>query len=56
MNNPLGKPELQLTGSAKAALQRLGGTRVFISLSHEKTLCWRCASSRRPHRAAAAGA
>ncbi|MCY4481345.1 MAG: holo-ACP synthase [Spirochaetaceae bacterium] len=37
MNNPLGKPELQLTGSAKAALQRLGGTRVFISLSHEKT-------------------
>ena len=36
MNNPLGKPELQLTGSAKAALERLGGTRVFISLSHEK--------------------
>ena len=37
MNNPLGKPEMQLTGSAKAALQRIGGTRVFISLSHEKT-------------------
>ena len=36
MNNPLGKPEMQLTGSAKAALERLGGTRVFISLSHEK--------------------
>lgn len=36
MNNPLGKPEMQLTGSAKAALQRSGGTRVFISLSHEK--------------------
>ena len=37
MNNELGKPELQLTGSAKAALQRIGGGRVFISLSHEKT-------------------
>ena len=36
MNNELGKPEMQLTGSARAALQRLGGTRVFISLSHEK--------------------
>jgi holo-[acyl-carrier protein] synthase len=37
MNNAVGKPEMQLTGSAKAALQRIGGTRVFISLSHEKT-------------------
>ena len=36
MNNALGKPELQLTGSAQAALQRAGGKRVFISLSHEK--------------------
>ena len=36
MNNALGKPELQLTGSAKAALERAGGKRVFISLSHEK--------------------
>lgn len=36
LNNADGKPELQLTGSAEAALQRAGGERVFISLSHEK--------------------
>ena len=36
MNNPLGKPEMRLIGSAEAALQQIGGTRVFISLSHEK--------------------
>ena len=36
MNNSLGKPEMRLTGSARAAFERIGGTRVFISLSHEK--------------------
>lgn len=36
MNNAAGKPEMLLTGSAQAALERLGGTKVFISLSHEK--------------------
>lgn len=36
MNNPLGKPELRLIGTAAAALRQIGGTRVFISLSHEQ--------------------
>ncbi len=36
MNNAAGKPELRLTGSAQAALERIGGTRVFISLTHEQ--------------------
>ena len=36
LNNSLGKPEMRLRGSAQAALERIGGKRVFISLSHEK--------------------
>ena len=36
MNNAAGKPELRVTGSARAALERIGGTRVFISLTHEQ--------------------
>ncbi len=36
MNNAVGKPEMCLAGSARAALERSGGSRVFISLSHEK--------------------
>ena len=36
MNDTAGKPEMLLTGSAQAAFERIGGIRVFISLSHEK--------------------
>ena len=37
MNNPLGKPEMVLTGSAKAALQRLGGRRgVHLPVARER--------------------
>ncbi len=36
MNNVRGKPDLRLIGSARAAFERIGGTRVFISLSHER--------------------
>ena len=35
-NDELGKPALQLEGSARAALERIGGSRVFISLTHEQ--------------------
>lgn len=36
MNDEHGKPELTLAGSAQAALDRIGGTRVFLSLTHEQ--------------------
>ena len=35
-NNHNGKPDIRLFGRAQAALERLGGTNVFISLTHEK--------------------
>ena len=37
MNDALGKPEFRLEGSALAAFERVGGTRVFVSLSHERS-------------------
>jgi holo-[acyl-carrier protein] synthase len=36
MNDELGKPHLHLYGQAQESLERLGGTSVFISLSHER--------------------
>ena len=36
MNDELGKPHLSLYGRAQEALEKLGGTNVFISLSHER--------------------
>jgi holo-[acyl-carrier protein] synthase len=35
-NNELGKPEMVLYGNAKAALEKFGGARVLISLTHEE--------------------
>ena len=37
MNDSVGKPELRLEGSAQAAFERFGGSRVFISLTHERS-------------------
>ena len=36
LNDPLGKPHIHLFGKAKAVLDRFGGTRLFVSLSHER--------------------
>ena len=36
MNDELGKPHLHLSGQAQESLEKLGGTNVFISLSHER--------------------
>ena len=36
MNDELGKPHLHLYGRAQESLERLGGSNVFISLSHER--------------------
>ncbi len=36
MNDALGKPNLHLYGRALESLERLGGQRVFVSLSHER--------------------
>ena len=36
MNDPAGKPELRLLGSARAAFERSGGSRVLVSLAHER--------------------
>ena len=35
-NDRLGKPTLHVEGSAREALERIGGSRVFISLTHEQ--------------------
>ena len=35
-NNHNGKPEIRFFGKASAALERMGGKKVFISLTHEK--------------------
>lgn len=35
VNNPLGKPELCLTGSAREHLKQRGGSRALLSLSHD---------------------
>lgn len=36
INDALGKPELHVTGRAALALKRVGGTRVWLSLTHEQ--------------------
>jgi holo-[acyl-carrier protein] synthase len=36
MNDELGKPHFHLSGRAQECLERLGGTNLFISLSHER--------------------
>ncbi|MBN1834653.1 MAG: holo-ACP synthase [Spirochaetales bacterium] len=36
MNDEQGKPHLHLFGRAQEALERYGGKRVFVSLSHER--------------------
>ena len=36
MNDELGKPHFKLYGRAQESLERIGGTNVFISLSHER--------------------
>lgn len=35
VNDQLGKPDMVLHGKAKEAFERIGGTRVFLSLTHE---------------------
>ncbi|MGE0156865.1 MAG: holo-[acyl-carrier-protein] synthase [Geobacter sp.] len=35
VNDPLGKPELNLTGSAQQQLDQRGGNRAHLSLSHD---------------------
>lgn len=35
-NDDMGKPELVLHGSAAEALARIGGSKVFVSLTHEE--------------------
>jgi len=35
VNDPLGKPELNLTGSAQQQLEQRGGNRTNLSLSHD---------------------
>ena len=35
VNNPLGKPELRLTGKARELAERCGARRSFLSLSHD---------------------
>lgn len=36
INDPHGKPELRLHGKAREVLDRLGGNRVLVSLTHEE--------------------
>ena len=36
VNDGLGKPEIHLTGGAARAMARIGGSRVFVSLTHEQ--------------------
>ncbi|SIQ79172.1 holo-[acyl-carrier-protein] synthase [Alkalispirochaeta americana] len=36
VNDPLGKPELHVSGGAARALSRVGGTRLWLSLTHEQ--------------------
>lgn len=36
LNDPHGKPHIHLYGKALAAVERFGGKRVFVSLSHER--------------------
>lgn len=36
LNNALGKPELIVAGRAAQALKRVGGTRIWLSLTHER--------------------
>lgn len=36
VNDPLGKPELHVSGTAARALARIGGTRLWLSLTHEQ--------------------
>lgn len=36
VNDALGKPELHVSGNAAQALARIGGTRLWLSLTHEQ--------------------
>mgnify|MGYP000128082419 CR=1 FL=1 len=36
LNDSLGKPRIYLEGKAREALERSGGKRVYVSLSHER--------------------
>lgn len=36
VNDALGKPELHVSGAAARALSRIGGTRLWLSLTHEQ--------------------
>ena len=36
VNDALGKPELHVTGGAESALHRVGGRKVWLSLTHEQ--------------------
>ncbi len=36
LNDPRGKPHIQLTGEARQALEQFGGKRLHVSLSHER--------------------
>jgi holo-[acyl-carrier protein] synthase len=36
LNDPLGKPHIHLYGKARTALERYGGKRLHVSLSHER--------------------
>jgi holo-[acyl-carrier protein] synthase len=36
LNDSHGKPFMMLTGSAEAAFQDFGGSRIVVSLSHER--------------------
>lgn len=36
VNDALGKPELHVSGTAAVALSRVGGTRLWLSLTHEQ--------------------
>lgn len=36
VNDALGKPELHVSGQAERALRRIGGNRLWLSLTHER--------------------
>jgi holo-[acyl-carrier protein] synthase len=40
LNSPTGAPRLFLSGSAQAAFDRSGASRIHLSLSHESECAW----------------
>ena len=42
VNDPRGKPEMMLYGSARRALARFGGGTVFVTLTHEEDYALAC--------------